>query len=147
MLPDDPDLVFCILDHVWTEQLPLTCLGPVQRCPALAAIQDFKWRCLQTCLIAVVVRELSIRQAFFPLHARGDDTCSKHVLEDLIHALDLPTCLRVISGTKQHCRPNRLLKGLPELRGEKAASIRTDLLGNAMQRYNSCGVQICQLSC
>src|SRR3954463_15021829 len=97
VISDNPDPVLCLLDHIWTEQLPLTCLGPVQRCPALAAIQDFKRRFLQACLIAVVVRELSIRQALFQLHAKRDETCSKHVLEDLVHALDLPTCLRVIS--------------------------------------------------
>src|SRR3954468_14694241 len=55
VLPDDPHLVFCLLDHIWTEQLPLTRLRPVQRCPALPAIQDLKGGCLQTCLIAVVV--------------------------------------------------------------------------------------------
>src|SRR3954471_17051311 len=38
MLPDDPRLIFCLLDHVWTEQLPLSCLGPVQRSPALPSI-------------------------------------------------------------------------------------------------------------
>src|ERR1044072_2170982 len=35
MLPDDPHFIFCLLDHVWTERLPLTYLGSVQRCPAL----------------------------------------------------------------------------------------------------------------
>ena len=73
VLPDDPHLVLCLMDHIRTEQLPLTRLGPVQRCPALPAIQDLKGCCLQTCLIAVVVRELNIGQAFFPLHAKGDD--------------------------------------------------------------------------
>src|ERR1043165_5012887 len=70
VLSDNPDPVFCLLDHIWTEQLPLTCLGPVQRCLALPAIQDLKGGCLQTCLIAVIVRELSVGQAFFPLHAK-----------------------------------------------------------------------------
>src|SRR3954465_6209024 len=147
VLPDDPHLVFCLRDHIWTEQLPLTCLGPVQRCPGLPSIQDLKGCCLQTCLIAVVVRELSIGQAFFPLHAKGYDTRSQHVLKDLIHTLNLPTGLRVISGTEQHCRTNRLLEGLPELRGEKTASVRADLLWNSVQRYNSCGIQVRQLSC
>src|SRR3954469_4138554 len=147
MLPDNPDPVFCLLDHVWTEQLPLSCLGPVQRCPALPAIQDLKGSCLQTCLIVVVVRKLSIRQTLFPLHAKRDHTCPQHVLEDFIHTLNLPTGLRVIRGTEHHCRTNRLLEGLPELGGEKTASIRTDLLWDAMQRYNSCGIQLRQLSC
>src|SRR3954470_24676078 len=53
VIPDDPHLIFCLLDHVWTEQLPLSCLGPVQWCPALPAIQDLKGICLQTCLKAV----------------------------------------------------------------------------------------------
>src|ERR1044072_6743644 len=139
VFPDDPDLVFCLLDDIWTEQLPLTCLGPVQRCLALLAIQDLKGCCLQTCLIAVVVRKLSIGKALFPLHAKGDDTRSQHVLEDLIHTLNLPTGLSVISGTEHHCRTNRLLEGLPELGGEQTASIKADLLGNAVKRYNSCG--------
>src|SRR3954462_13603512 len=59
-LSDNLDPVFCLLDHIWTEQLPLTCLGPVERCPTLAAIQDIKGCCLQTCLVVFVVRELSI---------------------------------------------------------------------------------------
>src|SRR3954470_23070358 len=115
MIPDDPHLIFCLLDHVWTEQLPLTCLGPVQRCPALPTIQDLKGGCLQTCLIAVVVRKLSIWQTLFPLHAKGDDTCSQHVLEDLIHTLNLPTGLRVIRGTEDNLCTQCLLKGLPEV--------------------------------
>src|SRR4051812_25356421 len=115
MLSDDPDLVFCILDHVWTEQLPLSCLGPVQRCPALAAIQDLKGSCLQTCLIAVVVRKLSIWQTLFPLHAKGDHRCSQHVFKDLIHTLNLPTGLRVIRGTEDNLCTQSLLKGLPEI--------------------------------
>src|SRR4051812_30196923 len=56
VLPDDPDLIFYLLDHICTEQLPLTCLGSVQRCPALPAIQDLKGGCLQTCLIDFVVK-------------------------------------------------------------------------------------------
>src|ERR1041384_4292094 len=102
MLPDDPDPVFCLLDHVWTEQLPLSCLGLVQRCPALPAIQDLKGSCLQTCLIAVVVGKLSIRQTLFPLHAKRDHTFPQHVLENLVHTLNLPTSLRVIRGTKEN---------------------------------------------
>src|ERR1044072_8266676 len=113
VLPDDPHLIFCLLDHIWTEQLPLTCLGPVQRCLALAAIQDLKGSYLQTCLIVVVVRKLSIGQTLFPLHAKGDHTCSQHVLGDLIHTLNLPTGLRVIRGIEHNCRTNRLLKSLP----------------------------------
>src|SRR3954463_9711718 len=115
MLPDDPDLVFCLLDHVWTEQFPLSCLGPVQRCPALPAIQDLKGGCLQTCLIAVVVRKLSIWQALFPLHAKRDHTCPQHVLENLIHTLNLPNGLRVIRGTEENLCTQCLLKGLPEV--------------------------------
>src|SRR4051812_46959766 len=147
MLPDDLDPVFCLLDHVWTKQLPLSCLGPVQRCPALPAIQDLKGSCLQTCLIAVVVRKLSIRQTLFPLHAKRDHTCPQHVLKYSIHTLNLPTGLRVIRGSEHNCRTNRLLKGLPKLGGEQTASIRADLLGNAVKRHHSCGIQFRQLSC
>src|SRR3954464_8297544 len=83
VLPDDPHLILCLLDHVWTEQLPLSCLGPVQRSPALPAIQDLEGSCLQTCLIVVVVRKLSVRQAFLPLYAKRDHTCLQHVFKDL----------------------------------------------------------------
>src|SRR3954465_5421064 len=123
VLLDDPHLIFCLLDHVWTEQMPLTCLGPVQRCPTLPAIQDLKGSCLQTCLIAVVVRKLSTWQTLFPLHAKGDHTCSQHVLKDLIHTLNLPTGLRVIRGTEHNCPTNRFLKSLPELGGEQTAPV------------------------
>src|SRR3954466_1113770 len=115
VLPDDPHPIFCLLDHIWTKQLPLTCLRPVQRCPALPAIQDLKGGCLQTCMIVVVVRKLSIGQALFPLHAKGDDTCSQHVLENLILTLNLPTGLRVIRGTEDNLCTQCLLKGLPEV--------------------------------
>src|ERR1043165_5561443 len=47
ILPDDPHLIFCLLDHILTEQLPLTCIGPVQQSPALPAIQDLKGCCLR----------------------------------------------------------------------------------------------------
>src|SRR3954465_4445415 len=147
VLPDHFDPVLSFLDDIWTEQLSSSCFGPIQRCPALPAIQDLKGSCLQTCLIAVVVRKLSVRQAFFPLHAKGDHTCPQHVLKNLIHTLNLPTGLRVIRGTEHNCRTNHLLEGLPELGGEKTASIGTDLLWDAMQRYNSCGIQLRQLSC
>src|SRR3954466_3989792 len=147
VLSDHFDPVLRFLDGIWTEQLPFSCFGPIQRSPALPAIQDLEGGSLQTCLIVVVVRKLSIRQAFFPLHAKGDHTCSQHVLKDLIHTLNLPTGLRVIRGTEHHCRTNRLLKGLPKLGGEKTASLRANLPGNAVQRYNSCGIQLHQLSC
>src|SRR4051812_39775109 len=147
VLSDHIDPVLSFLEGIWTEQLPFSCFGPIQRSPTLPAIQDLERSCLQTCLIAVVVRKLSVRQAFFPFHAKGDHTCPQHVLKNLIHTLNLPTGLRVIRGTKHNCRTNRLLEGLPELGGEKTASIRTDLLWDAMQRYNSCGIQLRQLSC
>src|SRR3954469_1679310 len=115
MTPDDPHLIFSLLDHIWTEKLPLTCLGPVQRCPALSAIQDLKGSCLKTCLKAVVVRKLRIRQTLFPLHAKRDHTCSQHVFKDLIHTLNLPTGLRVIRGTEDNLCTQSLLKGLPEI--------------------------------
>src|SRR3954467_13631392 len=49
VLSDNLHSVLCLLDHIWTKPLPLTCLRPVQRCPALAAIQDLKRCFLQTC--------------------------------------------------------------------------------------------------
>src|ERR1043165_7649519 len=115
VLSDNIDPVFCLRDHIWTEKLPLTCLGPVQRCPALPAIQDLKGSCLHTCLVAVVVRKLSIRQALFPLHTKRDHKCPQHVLENLVHTFNLPTGLRVIRGTEENLCTQSLLKGLPEI--------------------------------
>src|SRR3954469_12841445 len=63
------------LNDIWTEQLPFSCFGPIQRSPALPSIQDLEGGCLQTCLIAVVVRKLSVRQTLFPLHATRNHTC------------------------------------------------------------------------
>src|SRR3954467_9052877 len=123
VLSDHFDPVLSFLNGIWTEQLPFSCFGPIQRSPALPAIQDLERSCLQTCLKAVVVRKLSVRQAFFPLHAKGDHTCSQHVLKNLIHTLNLPTCLRVIRGTEHNCRTNRLLEGLPEHGGEQTAPV------------------------
>src|SRR4051812_45766424 len=96
VLSDHFDPVLSFLDDIWTEQLPFSRFGPIQRCPALPAIQDLEGGCLQTCLVAVVVSKLSVRQAFFPLHAKGDHTCSQHVLKNFIHPLNLPTVLSVI---------------------------------------------------
>src|SRR3954462_2348350 len=42
VLPDDPHLIFCLLDHIWTEQLPLTYLEPVNRCPAVLPYKTSK---------------------------------------------------------------------------------------------------------
>src|ERR1043165_1841905 len=89
VLSDQLDPVLSFLDHIWTEQLPFSCFGPIQRSPALPAIQDLEGGCLQTCLIAVVVRKLSIQQTLFPLHAKRDHTCPQHVLKNLIHTLNL----------------------------------------------------------
>jgi hypothetical protein len=58
--------LFCLLNNIWTEYLPLANLIPIQRSPALSAIQGLEGRFLQTGLIAVVIRKLCIRQAFIP---------------------------------------------------------------------------------
>src|SRR3954469_20840760 len=76
VLSDHFDPILSFLGGIWTEQLPFSCFGPIQRSPALPAIQDLEGGCLQTCLIDVVVRKLSIRQTLFPLHDKGDHTCS-----------------------------------------------------------------------
>src|SRR4051812_6368097 len=123
VLSDHFDPILSFLDDIWTEQLPFSCFGPIQRSPALPAIQDLEGGCLQTCLIAVVVRKLSIRQTLFPLHAKGDHTYSQHVFKDLIHTLNLPTGLRVIRDTEQNCRTNSFLKSPPELGGEQTAPV------------------------
>jgi hypothetical protein len=47
--------LFCILNNIWTEHLPLANLIPIQRSSTLPTIQGLERRFLQTGLIAVVI--------------------------------------------------------------------------------------------
>jgi hypothetical protein len=55
---------------------------------------------LQTSLIAVIIRELSIRERFLPFLAESNDASSKHVFENLVNSFNLSLRLRVKSGAK-----------------------------------------------
>ena len=64
---------------------------------ALSAIENFEWGLARTRLEAVVVGELGIWKAIFPLHTEGNDTRPEHIFKDLIDSLDLATSLRMES--------------------------------------------------
>jgi hypothetical protein len=64
---DELDLLFGLLDNIGPKYLAFSSLGPVERGTALASIKGFKRGHLQTSLIAIVVGELSERQAILPL--------------------------------------------------------------------------------
>lgn len=66
VLPDLSHILLSLLDQIWTKENPLANLGPHQRCHALPSIERLKGWHLKTCLIAVIVQELSIRQSSFP---------------------------------------------------------------------------------
>jgi hypothetical protein len=66
-IADELDLLFGLLDNVGPKYLAFSSLGPVERGTALASIESFKRGHLQTSLIAIVVGELSERQAVLPL--------------------------------------------------------------------------------
>src|SRR3954462_13976799 len=55
VLSDHFDPVLSFLDGIWTEQLPFSCFGPIQRSPALPAIQDLEGGC-QNPLLGKVLR-------------------------------------------------------------------------------------------
>src|SRR6185436_8351221 len=99
ILPHSLYHLLCILYNVRAKELLLTNLIPIQRSRALSTIQCLKWGLLQTGLVAVVVRKLSIRQALIPTSTILNSTSSQHIFQHLVGSLCLPICLRMISGT------------------------------------------------
>jgi hypothetical protein len=67
MVADELDLLFGLLDNIGPKYLAFSSLGPVERGTALASVESFKRGHLQTSLVAIVVGELSERQAILPL--------------------------------------------------------------------------------
>src|SRR3954471_21743414 len=103
----------------------------------LTSIKNFKGGHLQTSLIAIVVREFSKWKRFLPFLAEGDDTSSKHIFKHLIDSFNLALRLRVISSTEFQMSAHSFLETIPELGGENAATILTDLQRNTMEGNNS----------
>src|SRR4029078_6390008 len=96
----------------------------------------------QTSLIAVVIRELSIRQALIPTSTVLNSTSSQHILQHLVGSLCLPICLRVISRTETQLRIQRIMELFPETRSELRPSVRYNLLRHNMQEENPRDVQL-----
>src|SRR6185295_1056512 len=106
--------LLCIFYNVRAKELLLSNLIPIERSPALPAIQCLKGGLLQTGLVAVVVGELSIRQAFIPTSTILNSTSSQHIFQHLVGSLCLPICLRMIGGTEAQHRIQRIMELLPE---------------------------------
>ena len=104
----------CIFYNVRAKELLLTNLIPIQRSPALSAIQCLKGGLLQTGLVAVVVGKLSIRQALIPTGTILNGAGSQHIFQHLVGCLCLPICLRMIGGTEAQLRIQRIMELLPE---------------------------------
>src|SRR5215216_4456992 len=109
--------------NVRAKQDPFSCTRPTNRSSAFAAIESLKWCHLQTFLEAVVVRELSIRKTFFPLHAKRDDASTKHILQNLIDPFNLPLRLRVVSCAEVQLCSQSILETFPELVSEDASTV------------------------
>ena len=77
----------------------------------------------RTRLEAVVVGEFGIWNTIFPFHAKGNDTSSEHIFKDLFDSLDLATSLRMESCAEANVGAHGLLKRIPKLQGEDAATI------------------------
>ena len=123
ILTNDFAHFFGFCDQVVAKKLAFTCLGPIERSTTLSAIENFEWGLARTCLEAVVVGELGIWKTIFPLHTERNDTSSEHIFKDLIDSLDLATSLRMKSCAEANVGAHGLLKRIPKLRGEDAATI------------------------
>ena len=143
IIPDNANLLFSLLNNVWTNERPFPSFWPIQRGSALTSIEHFKGCHLQAGLIAVVIRELRIRERFFPLLAERNNTSSKHVFKNLIDSLDLALGLGMISSAPGNMSSHCLLETIPELWSEYTATVWTDLLRNAVEWHNSGDIQVC----
>src|SRR4029079_5503311 len=99
--------LLCIIYDLKAKELLLTNLIPIERSPALYAIQCLEGGFLQHGLVAVVVGELSIRQALIPTSTILNSTSSQHILQHLVGPLCLPICLTVLRGAEVPLRLNR----------------------------------------
>jgi hypothetical protein len=98
---------------------------------------------LETSLVTVVVRELYVGQALFPIGSILQDTSSEHVLQNLINPLCLTNYLRVVSGAVIKSSPNGLVETLPELGHVLHATIKHYASGGSMGSENVLDVLIC----
>jgi hypothetical protein len=98
------------INDISPKQLTLACVTPIQWCSALPPIQCLEGCHLQTSLVTVVVRELSIRQTLIPTTTILKGTNSQHIIQNLICPLRLSIGLWVISGAKVQLCIHGLMK-------------------------------------
>ena len=58
-----------------------------------------------------------------PLHAEGDHTSPEHIFKNLVDTLDLTASLRMESCVEADVGAHGLLKRIPKLGGEDAATV------------------------
>ena len=90
---------------------------------ALPPIENFKWGLARTRLEAFVVGELGTWKTIFPLHTKRDNASPEHMFKNLIDTLDLATSLGMKSCAETDVGAHGLLKRIPKLGGEDAATI------------------------
>src|SRR3954466_14098592 len=122
MFTDNANLIFSMLDNVRTNECTFPIFLPIHRGSTLTSVENFKGGHLQTCLIAIAVREFSKWKRFLPFLAEGDDTSSKHIFKHLIDSFHLALRLRVVSSTEFQMSAHSFLETIPEHGGENAAT-------------------------
>src|SRR3954463_2355173 len=66
MFTDNANLIFSMLDNVWTNESSFHSFWPIQRGSTLTSIKNFKGGHLHTSLIAIVIRGFSKWKRFLP---------------------------------------------------------------------------------
>ena len=118
VLSYNSNLLFSFIDHFRTEEWPLSGFRPTQRSPTFSSIENLKGSHLPTSLITVVVGELGEGKILFPTFTEGDETCPKHVLQNLVYPFGLTISLKMISRTEGETGSHSSLEVLPESRQE-----------------------------
>jgi hypothetical protein len=139
------NLLLSFLQYVRSKNLPFSILILKQWSLAHTTIQHLERRHLQTILITIVVRELSIRHTLIPTSSVLQSTSSQHVFKNLIYSLGLSTGLRMIRRTKSQLGIQGFKQTLPKLWSKLSSSIRPNLLGHSMHSNYLWHVQFCQL--
>src|SRR3954463_8307801 len=143
MSPENKNLIFCVLYDVRTNESSFLSFSQIQRGSTLTSIKSFEGGHLQTSLIAIVIREFSKWKRFLPFLTEGDDTSSKHIFKHLVNSFNLALRLGVISSTEFQMSAHSFLETIPELGGENAATVGTDLQRNTVERNNPGNIQVC----
>ena len=125
-------LFFCVSKDIGSKHLSFISLIPEQRRSTFTSIQRLERCHLETLLVTVVVRELSIWQTLVPTSTILQCTSSQHIFQNLVDPFSLSISLWVVSRTEIQLCPQRSMYFLPELRCKLSASIRHNFLGNIM---------------